>query len=270
VSLLVPLRPRPDAPLAAANPVAKLGAGLALMAALFVSIDPLTPALLLAVLAGAVPATGIPPRDLAARAWPLLLAAVALAILNTAFSADQGGPVVAGIGPVKVHAAALISGVAVGLRVLGVALAGLLAVVATDPTALADSLQQQLHVSPRAAVAALAAVRLAPSIAAEWQILRLARRARGVSAGRSPLAALRILGGELLGLLVSAIRRATRLATAMEARGFGSRSCRSIARPQRLRRSDWLLMAVAVAAGGAAIGLSAWLGSWRFLLGGSA
>jgi energy-coupling factor transport system permease protein len=143
----------------------------------------------------------------------------------------------------------------------------MLAVLATDPTDLADSLQQQLRLSPRLAVGALAAVRLMPTIAQEWQTLRLARRARGVSAGRSPLAMVEILIGQLFSLLVSAIRRATRLATAMEARGFGSRECRTAARLHRMRPADWLLIAGAAGVAAAAIGTSLAFGSWRFLFG---
>jgi energy-coupling factor transport system permease protein len=265
VRLLTPIRPDPRAPLAAANPVAKLGAAAILMATLFVSIDLLTPALVLLALFVAVPAAGVPPPALLARAWPLLIAATALVLLNAAFSADRSGTLLVSLGPLDVTTGSLVAGLAVGLRVLGVALAGLLAFVTTEPTHLADALQQQLHLPPRVAVGALAAVRLVPSIAAEWQILRLARRARGVSAGRSPLAAVRIFAGQLLSLLVSAIRRATRLATAMEARGFGSRSCRTVARITRMQRGDWLLLAASVLVGAAVIGLGMALGSWRFL-----
>lgn len=263
--LLTPLRPDAEAPLAAANPVAKLGAAAAVMIALFVSIDLLTPSLVLAALLAVIPATGIAPRDLLARAWPLLVAAAALVLFNAIFSGEGGGAVLLELGPLRLTSGGLLGGLAVGLRVLGVALAGLLAFVSTEPTALADALQQQLRLSPRAAVAALAAVRLVPSIAAEWQVLRLARRARGVSPGRSPLAAVRIGASQLLGLLVSAIRRATRLATAMEARGFGSRRCRSVARVVRMEPSDWLLLAAGVLLGAAAIGVSVAAGSWRFL-----
>jgi energy-coupling factor transport system permease protein len=267
MKLLIPLRPNPRAPLARANPVAKLAAAFVVMAALFVSIDVVTPALTLIVLLAIVPATGIRTRDLLARAWPLFLAAAALTLLNALFSADGSGPTIARIGPVELRADSMLAGLAVGLRVIGVALAGLLAVLTTDPTDLADALQQQLRFSPRFAVGALAAVRLMPTIAHEWQILRLARRARGVSAGRSPFAAVRIAAGQLLSLLVSAVRRATRLATAMEARGFGSRPCRTVARPQHKRSADWLLIGAAIGLGASAIGLSAWLGAWRFLFG---
>ena len=94
----------------------------------------------------------------------------------------------------------------------------------------------------------------------------LARRARGV-AGRGPLSAVRVFFGKLLALLIGAVRRATRLATAMEARGFGSRPCRTTAREERVRRSDWVLLAGSATLGMMAVGLSLALGTWRFLFG---
>jgi energy-coupling factor transport system permease protein len=263
--MLTPLRPDPRAPLAAANPVAKLGASAIVMLALFVSIDVLTPTIVLAVLLAVVPLTGLRTGDLLARAWPLLLAGAALAVLNALFAADPSGSTLLRLGPLVLTSGAVAGGLAVGLRVIGVALAGVLAFATTEPTDLADALQQQLRLAPRLAVGSLAAVRLAPAIAHEWQILRLARRARGVSAGRSPAAAIRIGAGQLLGLLVSAMRRATRLATAMEARGFGSRPCRSVARPRAMQRTDWLLLGTGALLGGGAIGLSTLVGAWRFL-----
>ncbi|MEO6059773.1 MAG: energy-coupling factor transporter transmembrane component T, partial [Candidatus Limnocylindria bacterium] len=171
-----PIRPDPAAPLPRANPVAKLVAAVVLMAVLFVSADPLTAALVLAGLAVCVPLSGVPPRDLLARTWPLLLSAVSVGVLNVVLGSAGTG------------SAGWVEGIGLGLRLLAIALAGVLALATTDPTDLADALQQQTRLSPRVAVGALAAVRLLPILAAEWQILRLARRARGVEAGRSPVA----------------------------------------------------------------------------------
>jgi energy-coupling factor transport system permease protein len=267
VKLFTPLRPDPRAPLARANPVAKLGAAALLMAVLFVSLDPLTPAIVLAGVTAAVPFTGLSPRDLLGRTWPILLAALAVGVLNAAFAADRGDDVAVAIGPLAISAQNLVAGSALGLRLLAIALSGVLALATTDPTELADALVQQLRLSPRFAVGALAGARLFPMLAAEWQTLALARRARGVSGERSPVAALRLFFGQLLALLVGAVRRATRLATAMEARGFGSRPCRSIARPQRMRGRDWILLGLAAGLGAIAAGTSLVVGTWRFLLG---
>ena len=58
--LFTPLRPSPNALLARANPVAKLAAALLLMTVLFVSVDPVTPAVILTGLAGSVWLSGSP------------------------------------------------------------------------------------------------------------------------------------------------------------------------------------------------------------------
>jgi len=244
--LFTPLRPAADAPLANANPVAKLAAALLLMVVLFLSVDPVTPLIVLVALAMAVPFTGLGWRVLLARTWPILLAGTVVAVIN-------------GL------AASPVSGLALGFRVMALAYSGVLAIATTDPTDLTDALIQQVHLSPRFAVGALAAVRLLPVMALEWQTISLARRARGVTAGRSPLAAVQLAFGKLMTLLVGAIRRATRLSTAMEARGFGSAGCRSVARPRRMMAGDWWLIAAAAAVGLAAIGFSLALGAWEFL-----
>ncbi len=236
-----PLRPDPRATLARANPVAKLGAAAILMAVLFVASGPITPALVLAGLLASLPLTGLGVRTLLVRTWPLLVAALTAGVLNVLFgSASPGGPDV-------------VTGLAVGLRLLGIALSGVIALATTDPTDLADSLQQQARLSPRLAIGAMAAIRMLPILAVEWQLLGMARRARGISAGWSPLAGVRLAFGELLALLVGSVRRATRLALAMEARGFGTASCRTIARPQRLGVADWGLLLAAATLGAAAL-----------------
>jgi energy-coupling factor transport system permease protein len=86
-----------------------------------------------------------------------------------------------------------------------------------------------------------------------------------VAAGRSLPAATQLFFGKLLALLVGAIRRATRLATAMEARGFGALPTRSVARPRQMAAGDWWLIGSAALLGLAAISISLALGAWEFL-----
>lgn len=264
--LFTPLRPNPTAPLPRANPTAKLGAAAIIMLALFFSTDAVTAGIVLVGLVAATAFSGLEPRVLLGRTWPLLLAALSVGILNTVLAPVQTGSPLR-IGPVEVGSDNLATGLGLGLRLLGIAYSGVLALATTDATELADSLVQQLRLSPRFAVGALAGARLLPILADEWQILSLARRARGVEAGRSPLAAVRLFFGQLLSLLVAAVRRGTRLATAMEARGFGSMPCRTIARPQVVGRSDWVLIGAAAGLVIVAVAVSAALGTWRFLLG---
>jgi len=233
----VPLRPDPRAQLARANPVAKLASAAILMGVLFVSAGPLAPAVVLAVLLASIPLTGLAPRDLLSRTWPLLLAGLMVGVLNVLLA------------PGTRDATDVVRGASLGLRLMAVALSGVLAIATTDPTDLADSLQQQARLSPRLAIGVLAAVRMLPILAVEWQILGMARRARGVSPGGSPVRAARLTFGMMLALLVGSVRRATRLAMAMDARGFGAAACRTVARPQRMRPADWGLLASATALG---------------------
>jgi energy-coupling factor transport system permease protein len=265
--LLTPLVPDARAPLARANPVAKLGAALVLLVALFSSLDWVTALVVLAGLVVLVPFSGLPPRALMGRAWLVGLAAISIGIFNVLFAAEQVGPIVLDLGPVAIGAQTLVNGVGLAVRLLAIALAGILATATSHPTDIADALVQQLRVSPRFAVGALAALRLLPLLAHEWQTIAMARRARGVEAGRNPAAAVRLFGGQLLALLVGAIRRGSRMALAMEARGFGARGCRTVARVQRMRGGDWGWIAGAVVLAAGAIAVSLALGTWRPLLG---
>jgi energy-coupling factor transport system permease protein len=267
MQLITPLTPAPDAPLPRANPVAKLGAAIVLLVALFVSLDGVTALVILAGLLALIPFSGLSTRTLFGRAWLVGLAAVAIGAFNVLFAAEQVGPVVVSLGPVEIGATTLVNGIGLVIRLLAIALAGLLATLTTQPTDLADSLIQQLRVSPRFAIGALAAFRLLPLLGVEWQTIGLARRARGVDAGRNPLVAVGLFGGRLMALLVGAIRRAARMSAAMEARGFGAQPCRTSARPQRMRIGDWGWIAGAVALAALAVGISLALGTWRSLLG---
>ena len=76
----------------------------------------------------------------------------------------------------------------------------------TDPVRLADALTVHWRVSTRFAYGALAALRLVPLLVAELETIRLARRARGVEAGRNPVATLRLFAG--IGVRAAGRRRA--------------------------------------------------------------
>ena len=136
------------------------------------------------------------------------------------------------------------SAVGVSLRLLAIALPGVLVLATTDPMDLADALVQRWHVPARFAYGALAALRLLPLLSADWQQVARARRARGLDPGRSPVAARAAFAAQVLAVLVAAVRRGVRLATAMEARGFGATGVhRTIARPQPMLARDWWLIA---------------------------
>jgi energy-coupling factor transport system permease protein len=206
--------------------VAKLGAALVVTVASVTTLDPLTPLLFLVVEFAVAPLFGVRPGRLARRTWPLLASVVGVVAAQLLFG--TGGPAVA---------------LGIGLRVLAVALPGILVFGTTDPTDLADALVQNVRLPARFAIGTLAALRLLPLLRQEWRLLTLARRARGIDAGRNPYAQVKLAAGLAFALLVGAIRRGTRLATAMDARGFAAGLPRTFARRQRFRAADTALVA---------------------------
>lgn len=252
----------PSALLARRNPVAKLAAALLPALVLLVGVDAVSSAVILAATLASVPAWGIRWSGLGRTLVPLGVALVMVAVGNAIFTDLKGGAVLIDAGALLVTTESLAVGVVSGLRVAAIALPGVLAVSTIDPVDLADSLVQHLRVPPRFAYGSLAALRLAPLLAAEWDALGRARRARGLEAGRNPLAAVRLFAGKLFALLVGAVRRATHLATAMDARGFDSTGPRTSARISRLNRADALLVAASAVVAGAAVVLAVVTGTW--------
>lgn len=229
------------------NPCAKIAAVVAVGIPLILSIDVVTSGTLLAVELVALPLLGIGPRVLGRYGWPIAVGLGGIWLANVV-----AGGAVSGLVPISV-------------RLVALALPGLLLVLTTDPVDLADALVQVWHAPARFAYGALAAFRLLPLLVQEWRSLRLARRARGVDAGPNPVAAAQLAAGTLFALLVVAIRRGVRLAAAMDARGFGVRPDRTFARESVLRRCDWgfvLGTAIVVAA---VVGASAATGHWQAL-----
>ena len=268
MSLLTPLAPDPDAALARFNPVAKIGAAGIVMLGLLLTLDPLTPALLLGLELLLVPLTGVSVGTLTRRTWPLLVGAAGVAVANLV--AVDRGETVLDLGPLAVSAGGVDAALAVSLRLLAIALPGILVLATTDPMDLADALVQRWHAPERFAYGALAALRLLPLLSADWDQTTRARRARGLDPGRSPVGRGRAFAAQVLAVLVSAVRRGVRLAAAMEARGFGATDPvtgaevrRTVARPQPLLRRDWLLLAGAVTAVAAATAVSVAAGAWR-------
>jgi energy-coupling factor transport system permease protein len=246
-----------QAPIARVNPVAKLAAVAAVSTTALIASDWLTPLLLLAALLAVVPFSGIRIGALARRLRWLWFAAATVVVVNAVFAAEQTGRILIALGPLEISTGALLDGTAIGLRVLVAATAGVLGFATTDPTDLADALTQQLRTPARFTLGSLAALRLLPLLGAEWQQITNARRARGLEGGWNPVRRVRLFASTMFALLVGAIRRAGRLAAAMDARGFDSAIPRTHAREQRMQPADWVVLAAALLVCGAAVGISA-------------
>ncbi|MCX4388888.1 energy-coupling factor transporter transmembrane protein EcfT [Micromonospora peucetia] len=257
----------PGAPLARRNPVAKLVAALVFSFILIATLDPVAPAIAIAVELAVLPLFGVRLRVLARRTWPLLVGAVGVVVTLVLFAAERSGRVLVEAGPVVVTSGVLLTALGLVLRMFAVALPGVIVFATTDPTDLADALIQNAKAPARFAIGALAAFRLVPLLGQEWQMISMARRARGVESGRNPLAKLRLFASTAFALLVGAIRRGTRLAVAMDARGFDAGTPRTVARQQRFVAADGLLIVCSAALAGAALTVSVLLGTFRPLIG---
>ena len=255
------------APLARRNPAAKLGAALLFTLPLLVTLDPLTPALGLAVELAVLPLFGVPLGVLARRAWPLVVSVAGIVVTLLLFAGNRSGTRLLDLGPFDVTTGVLTSALALGLRVFAVALPGIIVLATTDPTDLADALMQNARAPARFAIGTLAAFRLVPLLGQEWQMLSYARRARGIDAGRNPVARVRLFASTAFALLVGAIRRGTRLAVAMDARGFDSEVPRTYARRQIFTRADAALLVVAALLSAAALTTSVLTGLFRPIIG---
>jgi energy-coupling factor transport system permease protein len=263
-------RPAEVALIARANPVAKLAVAMVIPVALILTVDPVTAGVALLLEALALPWCGVGPRRLLRSGWIVLLSAIPAGLLTLLFAADSGR-MLAGLGPITISEGALSAAAAITLRILAIGLPGVVLIATTDPTDLADALAQVLHLPHRFVLSALAALRLFGVLAQEWDALTMARRARGFDTGFGRadgfgLGAARRVGGQVFALLVLAIRRATVLATAMEARGFGVDRNRTWARPSRFRRSDAVIAVGGLLIAALATAAGVLTGSWHLVL----
>ncbi len=247
-----------------ANPLSKLFAAGVLTIAVMLSIDWVSAAVVLTGEILLMPLLGISVLRLFLRIWPLVIAA-AVGGYGTALLAEKTGPVLLDAGPFLFTQDSVAAGIAVALRALAVALPGIFLLVSTDPTDLADALAQKLHLPHRFVLGALAALRLVGLLQEQWRILGLARHARGAGPDGNPVARIRDFLGQSFGLLVQAIRRATRLAVAMEARGFGAGG-RSWARESTFSKVDAAVAATGAALAAAAVAAALYAGTWNPIL----
>jgi energy-coupling factor transport system permease protein len=217
------------------------------------TLDLLTPVITLGVVVLALPVTGLSWRLALRVSWPLGVAALTLLVVNSVTYAAPG------IGQPDLEA-----GVVTALRLLAIALPGVLVFSTIDSVDLTDALVQQLHVPARFGYGALAATRLLPLLVDDWRSQAVAARARGVAA-RGPAQWARYTARRVLLLLVSALRRATRLAVALDARGFAD-AHRSTSRPSPWTAADWGWVVGGVVVAAAVVGLSVVLGSFDVLL----
>ena len=248
------------------DPSVKLAVALVLSLLLVLIIDPVTPLLFLALAwLAAVGLGGLGARAFARALFPLAVVALGFVWTNAVFAVPAAGDPLWKLGPFTASGSGLRFGLGIALRGLAIGAISLAAVRTSDPTRMVVSLIRNARVPYRIGYAMLAAYRFFPLIGDEYARIRLAQRVRGVRP-RSTGARARAAVTGILPLFADATRRATRIAVAMDARGFAAAGRRTYWRETPVTGADWsfaiaaVALALAILAAGAAGG---WLQLWN-------
>lgn len=242
------------------NPLAKIVAMVILSVPLIATIDWVSAAVAVALELVLLPLCGLAAGALLKRAIPLALFAP-IAGISMLLYAEPGGRVHVQFLTAVISDSSISLAVAVTLRVFALGLPTILLFSRVDATEVADSLAQIARLPSRLVLGVVAGVRLLGLFIDDWRNMDLARRARGVG----DTGAIRRFFSMSFLLLVFAVRRGTKLATAMEARGFGASTTRTWARSSTLSWRDALFLAGCVLVMVAAIGSAVALGTFRFV-----
>jgi len=242
------------------NPVTKLVLALLLSVPLFASIDVVSGLVAIGLQLLCLPLTGMRLSTVLRRMLPLVIFAP-IAGLSMLLYAEPAGRVYWSFGFATISEDSVQLAIAVSLRVVALGLPTILLFGRTDPTELADALAQVAKLPSRFVLGVLAGTRMLGLFLDDWRTMGLARRARGVG----DRGALRRFFSMAFVLLVFAVRRGTKLAMAMEARGFGSGIPRTWSRPSRLHARDGTALLGGASIMALALAAAVLFGTFRFV-----
>lgn len=236
------------------NPLTKLALALPVAALVTFFNEPVTPLAIGVLAAGATWRLGrVPWRSIQQPLMLALLLGFGLFWSSVVFYAGPGSDAPSLIGgPVHVSPAGLVYGVTIVCRLLAIFAASLLFVLTTNPVDLVVALIQQVRLPVKVGYAVFAAYRFMPLVHEELENIQAAHHVRGGVEGSGPIARARRLFGYAIPLLAISVRRAERVALAMDSRGFGARPDRTYFRRTTFRRADlWFVMAALAVVTGA-------------------
>ncbi|MDV2424875.1 energy-coupling factor transporter transmembrane component T [Corynebacterium curieae] len=246
-----------------ANPLSRIFLMFIWVTPLLASIDWVSAAVSLALTLTFAPLCGVSWVRLFKSGWFLFLIAPISGVSMLLYG-EPGGKEYFTWWLVQVTENSLTLAIAITLRVFAVALPMVVLARDIDPTELGDALSQILKLPSRFVIGAVAGVRMMTLFQSDWHSLAMARRARGLT----DVGKLQHLATMSFGLLVIALRRGSKLATAMEARGFGRTppggGQRTWARESRLHARDMWIMGLGLLLAFLPVVVSVGTGSWRF------
>ena len=242
------------------NPVTKLVLAVLLSVPLFASIDVTSALAAIGLQLLCLPLTGLRLRTVLKRLLPIVIFAP-IAGVSMLLYAEPAGHIYFTFGFATISDDSIALAIAVSLRVVALGLPTILLFGGTDPTQLADALAQVAKLPSRFVLGILAGTRMLGLFLDDWRTMSLARRARGVG----DRGVLRRFFSMAFVLLVFAVRRGSKLALAMEARGFGSGIPRTWSRPSRLHPRDAVALVGGIAIMTLALTAAVVAGTFRFV-----
>lgn len=254
---------RPASPswfIAKINPVSRFIGALILCIPMFFTLDIMSASVAFGLEMLLLWIGGIAPWTVLRKTWPVWIAAAG-SFVSVALYGKTSGVVLANLGGfVVISQGSLYLALATFLRVAAIAVPGVMLALGLDPTDLADGLVQILHLPSKFVYGGLAGLRMFTLLQDDWRALGQSRRSRGLGDGN----VIKRVLSQAFNLLVVSIRRGTKLATAMEARGFGSELPRSQARESRLHAVDWLFYLICILVPVIALAAAYFTGYWHW------
>lgn len=258
---------RPASPswfIAKINPVSRFIGALILCIPMFFTLDIMSASVAFGLEMLLLWIGGIAPWTVLRKTWPVWIAAAG-SFVSVALYGKTSGVVLANLGGfVVISQGSLYLALATFLRVAAIAVPGVMLALGLDPTDLADGLVQILHLPSKFVYGGLAGLRMFTLLQDDWRALGQSRRSRGLGDGN----VIKRVLSQAFNLLVVSIRRGTKLATAMEARGFGSELPRSQARESRLHAVDWGFYLICAAVPVIALAAAYFTGYWHWAFSG--
>ncbi len=237
------------------NPTAKLVANLIVLIAAVAIFEPKTMALLFAVVLLFGLGTQSFTRKNLVAVIPLASFAIGMLWMNGAFARIENPTIAYTIGSLDFTKEGLTIGVTLFFRILIIGVSSILFTSNTDPDKLVLSLIQQCRLHPGVAYGILTAFRFLPSMEEDLALINAAHRIRR-SKEKKWYKKKNPWYKNAIPLLATNVRRAERVAIAMEARGFESKEKRTYYRSVNWYFRDTVFIVFTIMLVGAVIGFS--------------
>ena len=223
------------------NPTAKLISNFIVLIVCLMIFDPKTMLMiLLATVIFGIITHSFNKRNLKALI-PLLCFAFAMLWMNAAWAKVDTPQIIGSLGPLNFTDKGLIVGLSLCFRVLTIGISSIIFTTNTDPNDLILSLIKQCHLSPGIAYGILTAFRFLPSMEVDLALINAAHRIRNSKKKKWYLKK-NSWYKNAIPLLATNIRRAERVALAMEARGFENSMIRTYYKTIYWKKSDTLFV----------------------------